>query len=123
METLSKNKDILLAPKDDCMLNDIYSVDQLPDFWFEGRPRVPRHAPTAHTKEPKEREEHEMNDNVPLAPAASSASEDLMQQLASYFDSFQKLFLDQQQELHDGQRRILTALVFSPAESSSQPPL
>ena len=32
METSSKNKDTLLAPKDDRMLNDIYSADQLPDF-------------------------------------------------------------------------------------------
>lgn len=30
--TSSKNEDTLLAPEDDCILNDIYSANQLPDF-------------------------------------------------------------------------------------------
>lgn len=32
IKTSSKNKDTLLALKDDRMLNDIHSADQVPDF-------------------------------------------------------------------------------------------
>ena len=40
--TSSKNEDILLAPEDDRMLNDIYSEDKLLNFCLGARPRVPR---------------------------------------------------------------------------------
>ena len=34
----SKNLDTLIALEDDCMLNDIYPLDQLPDFRLGARP-------------------------------------------------------------------------------------
>ncbi|KAH9792871.1 hypothetical protein KPL71_004323 [Citrus sinensis] len=45
--TSSKNEDTLLTPDDDCMLNDVYSEDELPDFYLGARPRVPRRAAAA----------------------------------------------------------------------------
>ena len=33
----SKNKDTLVAPDDNCMLNDVYSKDKLPDFRLGAR--------------------------------------------------------------------------------------
>ena len=38
----SKNEDTLVAPDDNCMLNDVYSEDELPDFRLGARPCAPR---------------------------------------------------------------------------------
>ena len=38
----SKNRDTLVAPEDDWMLNDIYSLDQLHDFRLGAHPPPPR---------------------------------------------------------------------------------
>lgn len=50
--TSSKNEDTLLAPEDDRLLNNIYSVYKLTDFRLIARPRIPRRATAAHAEEP-----------------------------------------------------------------------
>lgn len=45
VKTLSyRNEDTLVASEDDRILNDIYSEDELPNFWLGTRPHAPRRA-------------------------------------------------------------------------------
>ena len=39
----SKNRDTLIAPEDNRMLNDVYPPNQLPDFQLGAHPPPPRH--------------------------------------------------------------------------------
>ena len=47
----SKNEDTLVALEDDRMLNDIYSDDELPDFWLGARPCAHRQAAAAPSQD------------------------------------------------------------------------
>lgn len=72
-----------MRPEDDRTLNSIYSADQLFDFRLRARSLVPYRATVVHAEEPEEQEEHDMDDDVPPAPIASSASKDFMHQFLS----------------------------------------
>ena len=52
--TSSKNEDTLLAPEDDRLLNNIYSIDQFLEFRLGARPRVPCRTTIAHAEELEE---------------------------------------------------------------------
>ena len=59
----SKNRDTLIAPEDDRMLNNVYPPDQLPDF------RLGAHLPPPHRRyvpqPPADSEEHEIDADIP----------------------------------------------------------
>ena len=81
--TSYKNEDTLLGPEDDCLLNDIYYVDQHPDFRLGSKPRVPCQATVAHAGK---LEKHDMD--VPPAPADSLASKGLSSSFLARFTLF-----------------------------------
>lgn len=134
-----KNQDTLVAPEDDCMLNDVYPTTQLPDFRLRVRPPLPRHGSVSQPLANSDAEELEMDTNQPPTSQHPPASDHLIQklisgaqslseqqqQLKSQFAAFQlqqqQQLLDQQQQLLDGQRRILAILGSHSRGSFSQP--
>lgn len=77
----SKNRDTLVAPEDDWMLNDIYSPDQLPDFRLGARPLPPHRRFVPQPPTNFDTKECEMDTDLhsasepPLAPGQPSAPE------------------------------------------------
>ena len=77
----SKNRDTLIAPEDDQMLNDIYSLDQLPDFRLGAHhpPLHPRYVPQpsadSDTDERAMDPDQPSASELPPAPVQPSASE------------------------------------------------
>ena len=76
--TSSKNEDTLLAPEDDCMLNDVYSEDELPDFRLGARPRVPRKAAAPAASAAASSQDDELAEPA-VPPIASAVPEDCFQ--------------------------------------------
>ncbi|KAH9725866.1 hypothetical protein KPL70_008032 [Citrus sinensis] len=131
----AKNRDTLIAPEDDRMLNDIYRPDQLPDFRLGAHPHPPcRRFPSDSMPPP-----------APVQPSASDTVQQLItdvqriserqqlildrldsvsrdhQQLRSDFQTFQQQCLDQQLELIAGQRTLLSYFGYDPGSTSSPP--
>ena len=77
----SKNRDTLIAPEDDRMLNDVYSLDQLPDFRLGAhhpppcRRSVPQPSADSDTEERAIDTDQPSTSEPPLAPVQPSASE------------------------------------------------
>ncbi|KAH9769987.1 Integrase catalytic domain-containing protein [Citrus sinensis] len=63
----SKNRDTLIAPEDDWMLNDIYSPDQLPDFRLGAHPPPPRPRYVPQPSADSDTEERAMDPDQPFA--------------------------------------------------------
>ena len=61
----SKNRDTLLAPEDDRMLNDIYPPDQLPDFRLEAHHPPPRRRSIPQLPADSDTEESETDTDIP----------------------------------------------------------
>ncbi|KAH9725564.1 hypothetical protein KPL70_007924 [Citrus sinensis] len=77
----SKNRDTLIAPEDDHMLNDVYRPDQLPNFRLGPHPPPPHRRSIPQPPADSDTEEHEMDVDIPStlmphpAPAQPSAPE------------------------------------------------
>ena len=77
----SKNRDTLIAPEDDQMLNDVYSPDQLPDFRLGAHHPPPHYRSVPQPSADSDTEERTMDidqssaSEPPLAPVQPSASE------------------------------------------------
>lgn len=66
--TSIKNQDTLVAPEDDRVLNDVYSANQLLDFWLGARAQDPKlHVATQPPIEPDFRD-HKINIGEHLVP-------------------------------------------------------
>ncbi|KAH9668310.1 Integrase catalytic domain-containing protein [Citrus sinensis] len=61
----SKNRDTLIAPEDDRMLNDIYPPDRLPDFRLGAHPHPPRHCFIPRPPADSDSEERAMDADIP----------------------------------------------------------
>ena len=61
----SKNRDTLIAPKDDRMLNDIYPPDQLPDFRLEAHHLPPRRRSIPQLLADSDTKKREMDTDIP----------------------------------------------------------
>ena len=74
--TSFKNEDTLFALEDDCMLNDVYSEDELPDFRLGARPHVLRRAaaPTAASAAASSQDDEPAETTI--LPAASTVLAD-----------------------------------------------
>ncbi|KAH9724699.1 hypothetical protein KPL70_007586 [Citrus sinensis] len=118
----SKNRDTLIAPEDDRMLNDIYPSDQLPDFRLGALPHPPRRYFVPRPPADSDPEEHSIYTDIlssfepPLAPEPSAVPEQpsasmpppaLVQPPAS--DAVQQLITDVQRIL-ERQQLILDRL-------------
>lgn len=79
----SKNQDTLVAPKDNRILNDVYPLDQLPDFRLGVTPPPPHRGFVSQPSVDSDSEEHEMDIDQPPAPKHPPTSDDLMQKLVS----------------------------------------
>uniref|UniRef100_A0A1S8ACQ5 Uncharacterized protein n=1 Tax=Citrus limon TaxID=2708 RepID=A0A1S8ACQ5_CITLI len=77
----SKNQDTLVAPEHDRMLNDVYPLDQLPDFRLGAKPPPPRRGSISQPLVKFNSEKHEMDTDQPQALEDPPASDGLMQQL------------------------------------------
>ncbi|KAH9649255.1 Integrase catalytic domain-containing protein [Citrus sinensis] len=61
----SKNRDTLIAPEDDRMLNDIYPPNQLPDFRLGAHPHPPRRRFVPRPPTDSDSEERAMDADIP----------------------------------------------------------
>ncbi|KAH9658046.1 hypothetical protein KPL70_023335 [Citrus sinensis] len=87
----------LKQDKDDRIPNDVYPLDQLPDFRLGVTPPPPRRGFISQPSVDSDSKEHEMDIDQPPTPKHPPTSDDLMQKL------LQQQLLDQQKEIHDGQ--------------------
>ncbi|KAH9791779.1 homogentisate geranylgeranyltransferase [Citrus sinensis] len=77
----SKNRDTLIAPEDDRMLNDVYSPEQLSDFKLGAHPPPPRRRSVPQPPADSDTKEREMDTDIPssseppLAPEQPTALE------------------------------------------------
>ncbi|KAH9781517.1 hypothetical protein KPL71_008504 [Citrus sinensis] len=145
----SKNRDTLIAPEDDRMLNDIYPPDQRPDFRLGAHPHPPRRRFPPPAPEPStvpEQPSASMPPPAPVQPPASDIVQQLIadvhriserqqlildrldtfsldqQQLRSDFQTFQQQSIDQQLELIARHRTLLSYFGYDPGSTSSPPP-
>ena len=127
----SKNEDILVAPDDNRMLNEVYSEDELLDFRLGTRPHAPRRAAAASAATTSSQDDEPADPAMP--PAASAVLEDRFQQLLdivnvlsqqqqqlqSDFMTFRQQISYQHMKLLAGQRRILGYFGYDPSSSTS----
>ena len=71
----SKNRDTLIAPEDDRMLNDIYPPDQLPDFRLGALPHPPRRHFVPRPPADSDSEERAMDADIPSTSEPPPAPE------------------------------------------------
>ncbi|KAH9649211.1 hypothetical protein KPL70_025897 [Citrus sinensis] len=71
----SKNRDTLIAPEDDRILNDIYPPDQLPDFRLGAHPHPPRRRFVPRPPADSDSEERAMDADIPSSSEPSPAPE------------------------------------------------
>ena len=61
----SKNRDTLIAPEDNQMLNDVYPPDKLPDFRLGAHPHPPRRRFVPRPPADSDSEERAMDADIP----------------------------------------------------------
>ncbi|KAH9649201.1 Integrase catalytic domain-containing protein [Citrus sinensis] len=71
----SKNRDTLIAPEDDRMLNDIYPPDRLPDFRLGAHPHPPRRRFVPRPPADSDSEERAMDADIPSSSEPPPAPE------------------------------------------------
>ncbi|KAH9648550.1 Integrase catalytic domain-containing protein [Citrus sinensis] len=71
----SKNRDTLIAAEDDRMLNDIYPLDQLPDFRLGALPHPPRRHFVPRPPADSDPEEHAIDTDIPSSSELPPAPE------------------------------------------------
>lgn len=107
----SINRDTLIAPEDDRMLNDVYPPDQLPDFRLGARPPPSHRCSAPQAPIDSDTEEREMDADIPStsmpppAPAQPSAPKPSYVPESSS-TSVQPPTSDALQQLADDVRRI-----------------
>ena len=71
----AKNRDTLIAPEDDRMLNDIYRPDQLPDFRLGAHPHPPSRCFVPRPPADFDSEERAMDADIPSSSGPPPAPE------------------------------------------------